>query len=200
MGVPGYAASPLGADAELTNMYQTNFSAPVSDAQMASQHSIDQTTVENAKKAAAAAEARANAFSDAKNYKVEQKDDGGYGFWGPDGKEVTAAQYAKVLGTTPDKVLADSQNPIDIQYQQDNANFRKLLQASATGDKATLEKFYSAQPALRSLSPSQLRERFQQAYPTIYGPWNGTAGQRMGSTFAPTITEESQGGGWGRPT
>lgn len=191
---PDYAASPLGSFPEISQMYATSFSSPLSDAKFSSQAQADQVSVENAKKAQAEADARAKAFSDAKNYTVVKRPDGGYGFYAPDGKEVTAAQYAQVAGTTPDKVLADSENPIDQQYINDYQNFKAYGQAAATGDAATLKKFYDKNPKLKGIPPTDFRTKFQQAYPTVYGQGGfngpGSAGQTYGSQYFPNIDKK----------
>jgi hypothetical protein len=104
---PDYAASPLGSFPELSQMYATSFSSPVSNARAGVEYSQDQTAVENAKKAAAEADARASAFADKNKYTVQQRSDGGFGFYGPDGKEVSAAQYANNTGQKLTDILKD---------------------------------------------------------------------------------------------
>lgn len=185
---PGYAASPLGSFPELSQMYATNFSSPLSNAQAGAQAQQDQVTVSNQKAAEAAAKAQAAAFADKSKYTVQQRADGGYGFYGPDGKEVSAAQYANNTGQKLTDILKDSQNPIDIRYVQDQTNLTKYLQAKAMSkyDKgqatiaAQIEKDVNSQnyklPDGRpikigqgGIAPTEFISYMQQNYPTIYG-------------------------------
>ena len=176
---PDYAASPLGAFPELSQMYATNFSTPLSDANTGAQLQQDQVTVENQKKAAAQAESNAKAFADKSKYTVQQRVDGGFGFYGPDGKEVSAAQYANNTGQKLTDVLKDSKNPIDIRYNQDQTNLTKYLSAKANSKfdakQAAIAKQIESQVNkayginLGQQNPQQLIGMMQQNYPTIYG-------------------------------
>lgn len=200
---PSYTASPLGNFPELAQAYATSFTSPPSNARTDVEYSQDQVSVENAKKAQAAAEQaakdardRAAAFSDAKNYTVQQRSDGGFGFYGPDGKEVSAAQYANNTGQKLTSVLKDSQNPIDIRYVQDQQNLTKYLQAKAQSrfdpKQAAIAKQIESEVAsvhkinLSQANPQQLIQAMQQNYPTIYGANQGNAPGFSGpSTFLP---------------
>jgi hypothetical protein len=177
-------------------MYATSFSSPVSNARAGVEYSQDQTAVENAKKAAAEAEARAHAFQDAKNYTVQQRDDGGFGFYGPDGKEVSASQYANNTGQKLTDILKDSQNPIDIRYINDQKNLTKYLQAKSQSKfdpkQAAIAKQIESEVSsthkinLSQANPQQLIQMMQQNYPTIYGAnQNNAPGFSGSSTFLP---------------
>lgn len=176
--------SPLGNFPELAAMYRSSFQLPLSAAQTSSQAQADQTTVSNAKAAASAG-----------NYQQIQKSDGGFAFFDSSGKEITAAEYAAATGKSPSDVLKNSSNQIDVQYQQDFNNLKTLGQAIATGDQTTIKKYYSKNPSLKGLTYDQLVNHFTQAYPTVYrqggftGP--GTAGQRTGSTYIPTVSSSA---------
>lgn len=191
---PSYAASPLGSFPELSQMYATNFSTPISDANAGALAQQDQVSVSNAKQAAADAQARAAAFADKSKYTVVQRSDGGFGFYGPDGKEVTAAQYANNTGQKLTDVLKDSQNPIDIRYIQDQQNLTKYLQAKANSkfdpkQKAIAQQIESQVNQAYGLNlgqqnPSQLIQLMQANYPTIYGPNQNNAPGYSGSSLA----------------
>jgi hypothetical protein len=193
---PDYAASPLGSFPELSQMYATSFSSPVSNARAGIEYQQDQVAVENAKKAEAAAKEAAAAASDPKNYKVQQRADGGFGFYGPDGKEITAAQYANNTGQKLTDVLKDSQNPIDVRYVQDQKNLTQYLQAKSQSKfdpkQAAIAKQIESQVSsthkinLAKANPQQLIQLMQQNYPTIYGANQGNApGFSKSSTFLP---------------
>lgn len=193
---PGYAASPLGSFPELSQMYATSFTTPPSNARTDVEYQQDQVSVENAKKAEAAAREAAAAASDPKNYTVQQRSDGGFGFYGPDGKEITAAQYANNTGKKLTDVLKDSQNPIDVRYVQDQKNLTKYLQAKSQSKfdpkQAAIAKQIESEVAsvhkinLSQANPQQLIQAMQQNYPTIYGANQGNAPGFSGSnTFIP---------------
>jgi hypothetical protein len=193
---PDYTASPLGSFPELSQMYATSFSSPVSNARAGVEYSQDQTAVENAKKAAAEADARASAFADKNKYTVQQRSDGGFGFYGPDGKEVSAAQYANNTGQKLTDILKDSQNPIDVRYIQDQQNLTKYLQAKSQSKFDPKQKAIADQIEqevnkvhginLGQQNPQQLIQTMQQNYPTIYGAnQNNAPGFSGPSTFLP---------------
>lgn len=186
--------SPLGSFPELAKLYQSSFQLPLSNAQTGAQAQQDQVTVENAKKAQAEAEARSRAFSDPSKYTVVQRPDGGYGFYGPDGKEVTAAQYAAVAGKLPTDILKDSQNPIDQQYIQDSKNLSAYYKAKAQSkyDKgqAAIAKQIETQVKnaygldLAKTPHQQVLQAFYSNYPTVYGPNKNNAPGFSGSNLA----------------
>lgn len=193
---PAYAASPLGSFPELSQMYATNFSTPISDANTSAQANQDQVTVANQKAAEAEAKANAAAFADKSKYTIQQRSDGGFGFYGPDGKEVTAAQYANNTGQKLTDVLKDSQNPIDLRYVQDQTNLTKYLQAKANSKFDPKQRAIAQQIEkqthqaygihLGQQNPQQLIQYMQQNYPTIYGAHQDNSPGFSGtSTFLP---------------
>lgn len=200
---PDYVASPLGSFPELAQMYSSSFSSPVSNAKTDAQYSQDQVTVENQRKAQAAAEAaaraRADAYSDPSKYTVNQRDDGGFGFYDPEGKEITAAQYAANTHQKLTDILKESQNPIDIRYVQDQQNFTKYLQAKSQakydkGQAAIAKQIendvnnagfkWPDGSALKfpDANPIKFRDYMQSNYPTIYGANRNNAPGFSGSS------------------
>lgn len=127
----------------------------------------------------AAEKAAAAAKTDPSKYQKIQTQDGGYKFYGPDGKEVSAIDYARVNNTTPDKVLADSQNPIDIAFQQDYQQLQNYFSAKlnsktdpdAAATAATIEKKVKDDYGidLSKQNHQQVVQSFMQAYPTVFG-------------------------------
>lgn len=194
---PSYAASPLGNFPELSQMYATNFSSPLSGAQAGVDQAHDKVSVSNAAQAASDAQAQAAAFADKDKYTVQQLGDGGFDFFGPDGQKVTAAQYANNTGQKLTDVLKDSQNPIDIRYVQDQTNLTKYLQAKANSKfdpkqaaiaKQIEDETYKAYGLnLGQQNPKNLISLMQQNYPTIYGAnKNNAPGFSGTSTFLPS--------------
>lgn len=186
--------SPLGNFPELAAMYRGNFQSIPSNAQTQAQSVADQNTV-SAQKAAASAS----------NYQQVARPDGGFGFYDPNGNEISAAQYASATGKTPGDVLKNSTNPIDIGYQKDFKDLQQYInlklqsgQDTAAKQKASaieqeVQKNYKINIA--KLTPAQLISQFQSAYPTIYGQnqvgafqKNSNAGVQSGQTFIPQAT------------
>lgn len=192
-------ASPLGNFPELANMYRSSFQLPLASANVSSQNVADQTTLAN-QKAQADADAQAQKdATDPSKYSVQTRNDGGFGFYDPTGKEITAAQYAAATGKNPQEVLKNSTNPIDIGYQKDFKDLQDYinlkLQSSKDTDAATKAKAIEQEVQkttgvnLAKLTPAQVIQQFQAAYPTIYGANPGNAaGVKAGTTFIPQAT------------
>lgn len=179
-------ASPLGNFPELSQMYQSSFQLPLSNAQTSSQAQADQTSVSNAKSAQSAS-----------NYQVVQRPDGGYGFYDPSGKEISASDYAGATGKSVPDVLKNSTNPIDIGYQKDFKDLQDYinLKLQSSKDTAAAQKAKAIEQDVQKtykiniskLTPSQLIQQFQAAYPTVYGRTN--TGVPAGHTFIPQATD-----------
>ena len=185
--------NPLGASTSglLANKdrgsYQLAAASPASGALAASTNETVQ-----AQKAAAAAEAkRKAAMADPNNYQRIKKADGGFAFVAPDGTEISAYDYANIIGSTPDKVLADSENPIDVGYQQDFKNLQDYMnakvnynndkKAKATADQIEADVKESQGIDLRSMELADVVKRLKEAYPTVYG--GNKAGVKAGTTL-----------------
>lgn len=127
----------------------------------------------------AAQKAAAAAQNDPNKYTRVQAPDGGWNFYGPDGKPVSAADFARVKQVPVDKVLGDSQNPIDIAFQQDyqqlqnyfkdkiNAAHNQTAADNAAATEAAVKKNYGVN--LASLNHQQVVQQFMQSYPTVFG-------------------------------
>lgn len=186
--------SPLGSFPELSAMYRSSFQLPFSAAQAGAQSYNDQVSIANQK-----ANESANA---AKNYQSVARQDGGFGFYDPSGKEITAAQYASVTGKSPSDVLKHSINPIDIGYQKDFKDLQDYmnLKFQSKADKGAATKASAIEQDVKKtlgvdiakLKPEELIQAFQAAYPTVYGQggFNGpnSAGVKSGSLFIPQAT------------
>lgn len=181
-------ASPLGSFPELSNMYRSSFQLPLSNAGTSSQAVADQNTVSAAKSAASKS-----------NYQQVQRPDGGFGFYDPNGNEISAAEYASATGKSPTDVLRNSTNPIDLGYQKDFKDLQQYinLKLQSSQDKAAQQKAQAIEQDVQKsyginiakLTPNQLIQQFQSAYPTVYGSNQGNAsGVPVGHTFIPQAT------------
>lgn len=103
------------------------------------------------------------------NYERKRKDDGGFAFYDPDGKEIDIATYAKVTGRRRADILSDSENPLDLKYLADYQDTLGVINAINTGDVAALQEYSAAQPALKGMTPDELLKRLMKQYPHMYG-------------------------------
>lgn len=111
--------------------------------------------------------------------------DGGWNFFDNQGNSISAYQFANATGNNPADVLKDSENPIDIQYNQDYNNLQDFFAASMSGDKEAKALYLADNPGLDQMSPKQVLDSFKQAYPTVYGGTN--TGVPTGKTFIPNL-------------
>lgn len=185
--------APTGGDPVVNQAMAHRFSAPVVNAASNALANQSAMNLQAQKDAAAAAEKQKAALSDPKNYQKIPKADGGFAFFDPSGKEISAHDYALVTGQPVSKVLADSENPIDMAFTNDYNNLQKYMQAWQNGDKKTIDSIQKQSPALAKITnPQDLIKRFYQAYPTVYGLGGfngpGTAGQPNGTSFIPNAS------------
>lgn len=169
-------ASTLGADSapEIAKLYGINFQQPqakIAAGALAQGAQTDVTAQENAAKIAAQKKADEANFQ---AYKIVKKEDGGYDFFDPNGKQVDIATLTQRTGVKATDVLKDSENPIDIQYVNDYQNLQSFIQAVLSGDKKKKDAFVSAQPALKKYNDkggvNRLIDEFKKSYQRYYTP------------------------------
>lgn len=151
--------------------------------------------------AAAFEEKRKAAMLDPGKYQQLPKADGGYTFLDPMGKEISAHDYARVTGKSIDAILSDSENPIDRGFIEDYNNLQNYMTAKLHSNsdpeaKATaeeIERIVKEQfgEDLSKLEMQQLIQRFQRAYPTVYGLKQ--PGVQAGRTFLPQARAAQDG-------
>lgn len=174
----------------LQKFFDIGFKLPLSSA--ASQAAVGQAGVID-KQAELARQQELERLKDkaeGKGYRREPRQDGGFGFYDPDGNEISAYEYARATGTTVYKALSDSDNPIDKQFAEDYQNLQDYMNARVNND---VESIQAIEERVRKdtgidLSQEDIRtvmERFKRAYPTVYG--FKQAGQRQGRTFIPNL-------------
>jgi hypothetical protein len=161
----------------------------------------------NAQVQDANAQAAAKAAADAKvqqekdmldpsKYQRVPAQDGGYNFIAPNGQPISANDYSRITGQSLDKVLANSQNPIDTSFQQDYKNLQSYIngkiaskgdpnsagakQAKAIEDK--VQQQYGID--LHKANIQDVMNAFQAAYPTVFG--GAGRGVPTGQTFIPS--------------
>lgn len=181
----GAPASPLGNFPELAKLYSSSFQLPgVQAAGNATANLASDVTAEQQATAKAQAKSQADKL-DPNKYTQVPKADGGYSFLDPSGQEVSAYQYARITGQSLDKVLNQSENPIDQGFVNDYKNLQDYLGAWVNKDQAAIDAAQAENPALKDIkTPQQLTELFKQHYPTVFGgTQNGN--QPVTSTLVP---------------
>ncbi len=196
LAIPNEHAGNTG-DAVVNAAYAHQYSAPINQGLANAHVNESAVAVEEAKKAAAAAEQAKKDAEDPSKYQRIPRSDGGFGFYDPSGKEITAHDYARVIGSTVDQVLGDSENPIDRGFLQDYKNLQDYMTAWQNNDRKKIDEIQKQSPELKKItSPADLIKRFYQAYPTVYGKggFGGahTAGQRLGTNFVPAYQGSDQ--------
>ena len=130
---------------------------------------IDQNQRENAAREIKKIKEQQDDIKDPSKYKIERKADGGFAFYGPDGKEVGIDNYTKNTGVRAVDILKDSENPIDMQYLDEYDNLRGLIQAVNDGDDTFVAAFQQKNPDLAGRTPDDYMKAFTARYPHIYG-------------------------------
>ncbi len=201
----GSPTSPLGNFPELASLYKSSFQLPLSSAAVKGEASNAGVQVENQRAAEKAALQQQADLKDPNKYQQLAKADGGYSFVDPTGKEISAYEYSRVTGKSPDKLLSESQNPIDIGFNQDYKNLQDYINAKVNaknnGEAATTAKQIEEQVKkdydvdLKGMDIKQVISRFQEAYPTVFGLQK--AGVRSGQTLIPSASSVDLAGGGG---
>ena len=202
------SSNPLGSDmfAELASANAAGVALP--RAQGASTGAdfnaqVDaQAAREGAARAAAAKKRELEAMLNPDNYTMKQKDDGGFDFFDPNGKQIDIATFAKIKGVRPVDVIAKSQNPIDVQYAQDYDNLEKFMQAVTSKDKTKVAEFTANEPALKKYTTGKggldrLLQDFRNTYKRYYTPRSADPnawGARPGGRLVPSGGASSGGG------
>lgn len=186
-----------GNDPLVQNLYKSAFQGLMSNAGAAAiggQSVVDKQAQDAARQqalaAAKAAQQKLVDRTDPNKWKLQRKDDGGFDIFDPDGNKKSVNDMAKETNSDPRDILKDSQNPHDIQYQQDYSDLRDLLQAYAQNDKEYIASAVEQNGAIAGMTPQELMKKFRDAYPNVYGNWSANratglrgAGQR--ALFAP---------------
>jgi hypothetical protein len=202
---PGKAPASVAPTSDLTKLYATNFALPTSNAVTQGTGYNDAVLVANAKAAAEAARQKKLTMlkekeqaildrTDPNKYQQVPKEDGGYTFLDPSGKQISAFDYARVTGKAPDAVLSQSQNPIDIGFVQDYQNLQNYLNAKANSNhnpeakqlasdiEAKVKEAHGVD--LGKMSMEAVQKRFHQQYPTVFGLKK--AGIQSGQVYIPS--------------
>lgn len=106
---------------------------------------------------------------DPSKYERRRKEDGGFAFFDPTGKEIGIDTYAKRTGMRPAEILKDSDNPLDRQFVSDYNNMNELMQAAFNGDNDTVNSILEENGLDKGAKPESYMQELVRKYPHIYG-------------------------------
>jgi hypothetical protein len=190
---PELQQATLGGYADINALFAPENKAFDTAPEIAQQRYNTNVDVANQKAAEAAQIKALEAKSDPSKFQRVKKKDGGFAFYNGAGEEISAYDYAVALDKNPTDVLQDSENPIDLGYQQDFKNLNDYIEAklnakySADDDKFAkqIEDQVREQQGvdLGSMNIDEVLQRFKEAYPTVYGLKK--PGVQAGTTLLP---------------
>lgn len=196
----GAPTSPLGSFPELAKLYGSSFQLPLSSGATKAQAGQTDITVGNQQAAQQAQQQMAaqqlKNLQDPSKYQQIKAQDGGFKFYDPTGKEISAYDYANVTGKNPSDLLKNSENTIDKSYLQDYKNLQDYINAkiASKNDPTAADKAAAIEGQVKSqygidLGRMQIQDvigSFKQAYPTVYGSTN--TGVPAGQTLIPSAS------------
>lgn len=184
-------SSNLGASQtpELAQLYRTSFQLPQSSGATSALTQVTADQVAAQKAAASSGGGSGSSTRKGGKFTVENRPDGGFGFYDENGNEISAKDYAAATGKSLDSVLKNSTNPVDKAFLQDykqlNAYINNKLnskndpkaRSSAQTVETQVRKLYNI--PLHQQTPDSLIQAFVAAYPTVFG---GTQAGRQGTS------------------
>lgn len=106
---------------------------------------------------------------DPSKYQRLRKEDGGFKFLDPTGKEIGIDTYSARTGQRPAEILKDSDNPLDRQYVNDYMNMNKLMQAAFNGESSAVNSILKKSGLSTEEKPESYMRQLIKKYPHIYG-------------------------------
>lgn len=188
---PGTNGQPLGNMPEIANLYAAPNQVANDRLRSAAPDFNTGVDADQQAKAAAMEVQRKKDLQDPGKYQRVKKQDGGFAFLAPDGTEVSAYDYANIVGTTPDKALQDSENPIDLGFQEDYKNLQEYISAKLNSNhdeesKAVAQGIEEQVPGLAGMDIAEVIKKFKEAYPTVFG--GNKPGVQSGATYLPSAS------------
>jgi hypothetical protein len=105
-------------------------------------------------------------------YQRTRKEDGGFAFFDPEGKEIDIDTYAKRTGVRRTDAIKDSENPVDIQFENDWTEMNDLAQALYRNDSEVVDEFRDYYPDLFKKGnprPEDITRQLLDRYPHMFG-------------------------------
>lgn len=136
-------------------------------------------------------EAQVNLMNDPSKYQQLRKDDGGFAFFDPAGKEIDIDAFAKKTGQRRIDILKDSENPIDQQFIRDFDMTDLVSQAIYQNDTETLQGLAEDHPEVFKSGATQqgIMEELMRKYPHIYG--RGSYEQTLKNASRPLFNQSA---------
>lgn len=130
---------------------------------------------QNAEREAEARQRAEEAMNDPSKYQKVRKEDGGFDFYDPFGRQINAHTFALKTGKRHADILKDSENDLDKQFIQHWEQVEELAKVRIRRDDAAEQKLYKKygidkerQKVLKSMPVDQLTDEFRKAYPNVF--------------------------------
>lgn len=197
--------SPLGNFSDIANSYALSFGRQRGQTQAVADRASTANQVENQQVAIEKKVNELKSLTDPNAYKKVRKQDGGFDFFDPQGNQVDIATVADRTGTKAGDWVSDSENPIDIQYNNDYKNLQGFMDAVLSKDQAKIDQFTSTDPNLQQYISGRggidrLMQEFKKAYQRYYTP-RSVDQQAWGQAPSRVVVPTPQsGGGYGLGT
>lgn len=162
-------AAPTSSMPELANYARASFIKPVSDFGSKAGAAVAGIRADEEEKARERAEAAQREAMDPDKYQKVRKADGGFAFFDPSGKEIDINTYASKTGKRRADIVADSENPIDLQYIAEYSQMQEFANALYSGDSETKQAYIEQNKGLEKKKPEELMKMLIDKYPHMYG-------------------------------
>lgn len=195
--------SPLGNFEDLAKAYSLSFARQRGQAQSVADEAQTGQQVANQQSSIKQQIQELQNLTDPNAYKKVRKEDGGFDFVDPTGKQVDIATVTDRTGTTARDWIDDSENPIDVQYRNDYENLQKFMDAVLSKDQDTIDQYISTDPSLKQYTQGRggidrLLQEFKRSYQRYYTPRSEDPqawGRAPSRVVVPTAQSQSGGAG-----
>lgn len=160
--------SPIMDSPEISNFYASRAnlvgSSPITKSLIAESGQV----VDRDAQARAAEVARLKELSNPENYQRVVREDGGFDFFDPSGKKISAMAYAQATGKGLEGAITGSTNVKDIQALKDYSLVKKTYELASNGDQEGIKNLMNDNPILKDKVPQDLIDTLHQVYPELF--------------------------------
>lgn len=168
-------AAPSSYLPDIANAMRGSFNAAAVNRAGKAQGAVASQMAEDEEKRRQAALKAAQDRIDPSKYQRIRKNDGGFAFYDPSGKEIDIDTFSKATGSRRSDILKDSDNPLDQQFLDDYAKMNEVNQAIWRNDSTAILGYQLAFPELfknGNPTPEQVNRLLLEKYPHIFGMGN----------------------------
>lgn len=168
-------AAPSSYLPDIANSMRGSFNAAAVSRAGKAQGAVASQMAEDEEKRRQAALKAAQDRIDPSKYQRIRKNDGGFAFYDPSGKEIDIDTFSKATGSRRADILKDSDNPLDQQFLDDYTTMNEINQAIWRNDSATIQEYQSVFPELfknGNPTPEQVNRLLLEKYPHVFGMGN----------------------------